>query len=240
MNQYLKNTKDTLSKIMKFLLMTIGMIFLLLGLSQSIRVIFEDELELRSIKKDDEFISNVRIYELAGYKFKIPGAYFDPLRQSRTRKVRALRLEGKMPNLSARKSSPDYHVNNVDPNKIDFSIYKVSPSSSLNPMNEFVTVSDDANSRIVLDNGWIRYKDDGGLRSEAYTYYKDLGAPTASRMRCDHRLTIPNPSCGVKYMLNDELEVNIRFRISREFDWEDIEQKVRSRINEFMINAEVQ
>ena len=239
MIKFLQQHLWPISNLIKFLVISFVVGTVLVFLIVSLEKIYKTELEELARIDGREGILDIRVYDLSGHHFSIHSSYFAPQRIPRSRNTRILWFDVRLPELSARKNERVDEIDVSSPDRVSFEISSNSSSNSKHSIDEFVSVTMDAESRTMLPNGWIRYKNNPRPSSEEYTYYKDLNTSTASTMYCNHELTVPNPGCHVTFFLDSELKVNIRFHLSREFDWEEIETKVRTKIKEFKIKPQV-
>lgn len=193
-------------------------------------------LERVDMEKKAEFgnlSEGLHDYYVAGHHFKVPGEYLSPNLRYRPGKATGLWLEGKMPFLSPRIPDPDYRFNNTDPDRVSFKLFTKNEPGK--PIIESPSPRVIENSRTVLDNGWIRYEENMGRGSLNFLYYRELNTVMSSRMRCDQHRAGRNSSCEIISNYNNELELNIDFRLSRWEEWEEIERLAKSKFDEFYL-----
>ncbi|MDG1708108.1 MAG: hypothetical protein P8H03_05065 [Emcibacteraceae bacterium] len=220
----LKSLTRFISKTILFTLL--GLIILYTGM-----FIFRDEIRQSKIDDFKAISIGIHDYEVEGVRFRVPGPYLSHYFRFKPGKARVLRLEASMPDLRPRPAINNSRFDVADPDRITFQVAKKLRSG---PMVEFVPVSYDKETRLITPEGWVRYEDDVGF----YLYYKGLQTPEASKMRCSFAERVINPGCHVTYYLSEKLEVNITFLLSRVHDWVDVENKVRTKLNEFINDGE--
>ncbi len=204
--------------------LTIGFILLF-----SFIYFFNDDIQEWRKGEFNALSEGVHEYEVEGVRFRVQGEYLSPYYRLHPGKVRVLRLESSMPNMMPRSRKMDPGLDVGDSDRIRFDISKRAKEGV---MTEFVPVSYQDSLRKITSEGWVSYRNDLG-----FLYYKDLGSNNASRMRCDYVDRVPNPGCHVTFYLLDGLEVNINFLLSERQKWLEIEDKVRTKLNEFIING---
>lgn len=209
-----------------------GIIVLVVATVIVVRVNREDIVQYKK-EKFNKLSEGTHEYIIAGYHFMIPGKYLSHNFRRRPGKVAGILLEAEMPDMRPWKPDPDYRVNNTNVDRVSFDLQIRHGSEK--PFKEYVPIGYEKNTRQVLPNGWIRYDSENKSSDQDFFYLKDLGTPIASFMYCDLPGTIPNPGCQVFTNFNDRIRMGISFRLSRWQDWEEIEAKLRSKTNEFMI-----
>ena len=208
-----------------------GIIVLGVAVVITVRVNREDIVQYKK-EKFDKLSEGSHEYIIAGYHFMIPGGYLSHNFRRYPGKVNGILLETEMPDMRPWKPDLDYRVNNRNPDRIRFNL-QVRRSTERS-FKEYIPLGYEKNTRQVLPNGWIRYDSEKKSSNQEYLYLKNLGTPIAGRMYCDLPGTVPNPGCKVFTKYNDKISLGMSFRMSRWQDWEEIEAKVRLKINEFM------
>jgi hypothetical protein len=218
-----------LKNLTRFVFKTIAYLVLGLVILYTGMYAFRSEIRETRVEEFNALTEGVYEYEINNVLFRVPGGYLSPYHRFHPGKVRALWLEGSMPSLLPINNRANDSVDVSDPDRITIEIFNKIKAGS---MTEFVPVSYDVRSRQITPLDWIRYENNMG-----FLYYKNLGNDAASRMRCDRLDRVPNPACHVTYYIDDQLEVKIDFRLNRQNDWEEIESKVKAKLNEFILDG---
>jgi len=201
----------------------------------------EERLKERE-KRRAEYLAGYQEYTVAGHRFRVPRKYIPPnvvlfggagpYVDYTKPKTDSLYLYALFPDLRPWRDDEAAYKKIGGREAVDFGIHK---DNTPGPFDERVLLGYDESSKKILSNGWTRYESVSAEPRKNFLYYKGLGTPTASFMTCNtYYPDLPNPGCHVSFYINDEISGSITFRLSHYENWEEIETKVRAKINEFM------